>query len=80
MTKDKAEVKSLPIIGIGGHGRIVADTAAMAGNFQVRGFGDDDPKKHGLIIDNLAVLDSWRNVDVEQFVVAIGNNETRRPK
>ncbi len=35
MTKDNAEVKSLPIIGIGGHGGIVAETAVVSGNFQV---------------------------------------------
>lgn len=35
MTKGEGEVKSLLIIGTRGYGRIVAETAAVSGNFQV---------------------------------------------
>jgi len=71
-------VKSLLIFGTGGHGRIVAETATGSGNFRVKGFADDDPKKHGLVIDDLTVFNDWRNLDVEEWIVAIGKNEVRK--
>lgn len=69
------DMKSLLIIGCGGHGRIVAEAAR---DFRVVGFADDDPHKVGTTVDGWTVLGAWPDVAADTCVVAIGNNAARR--
>ncbi len=68
-------MKSLLIIGCGGHGRIVAEAAR---DFRVVGFADDDPHKVGTTVDGWTVLGAWPDVAADTCVVAIGHNAARR--
>lgn len=69
-------MKSLIVIGCGGHGRIVAEAAAAT--FRVRGFADDNAARHGARVDGLRVLGAWQKLDADAFVVAVGDNAARR--
>lgn len=69
-------MKSLIVIGCGGHGRIVAEAAAAS--YRVRGFADDNPARHGVLVDGLPVLGRWQEQEADGFVVAIGDNLARQ--
>lgn len=69
-------MKSLIVIGCGGHGRIVAEAAAAS--YLVRGFTDDNPARHGALVDGLPVLGPWQKQEADMFVVAIGDNLARQ--
>ena len=71
-------MKELLVIGGGGHGRIIAEAVAQTGLYRVIGFGDDDPRKRGVRIDELIVLGPWSHINADAYIVAIGNNEMRR--
>jgi sugar O-acyltransferase (sialic acid O-acetyltransferase NeuD family) len=74
-------LKKLLVIGAGGHGSVVADTAEAMGNWQNIEFVDD--RFPGLnqfykwkVIGNTQSLDTYSKHDVD-VIVAIGNNKTR---
>lgn len=71
-------MKSLLIIGCGGHGRVVADLATALREYQILGFGDDHAAHHGRRIDDLPVLGYWKEIPADAYVVAIGQNQMRR--
>lgn len=52
------------IIGAGGHGREVAEIlhhiTEVEGTLEALGFVDDDPSRHGQIVDGLPILGTWR--------------------
>lgn len=74
--------RPLVILGAGGHGRVVLDTAVAAG-WTLRGF-IDGTKTIGEDINNLSVIGGDRLLDDPSFlaehlfVVAIGDQEARR--
>lgn len=74
-------MKSLLIIGAGGHGRSVAEAAALSGEFTVVGFLDDAYPKLAQVWD-IPVLGCvneyprWREV-ADCVFIAIGNNALR---
>jgi len=70
-------MEPLLIIGSGGHGRVVAETAEASGKYKVIGFADDDDRKQGKIVDGIPVLGLWRKVENVSFIVAIGDNQVR---
>lgn len=72
--------RRLLIIGAGGHGKVVADTALATGRYEDIAFLDDDPS----ITSVLSFKVLGRATDFERYlsefqdaVVAIGNNHTR---
>jgi sugar O-acyltransferase (sialic acid O-acetyltransferase NeuD family) len=69
-------MEKLIIIGAGGHGRDVLDTARASG-WAIEGFIDDAPGVHGTRIDDVPVLGgiSWllEHHDGISAVIAIGN-------
>lgn len=71
------------IVGAGGHAKVAWDTAVEAG-FEVHGFLDDDPTRHGSLHCGLPVLGSMalaadlRLAGVEGVLVAVGDNRLRR--
>jgi UDP-perosamine 4-acetyltransferase len=72
---------TLVVLGAGGHGRVVAETARLAG-FTVTGFLDEDPALVGQvrlgipILGNTASLDD-ENVSCENLGLGIGRNSIR---
>ena len=73
------ECSKLVIIGAGGHGAVVADTAVEAG-FDIVGFLDDN-KKPGTKILGFDVLgNTTQKVNADCFIIAIGNNVARARK
>lgn len=66
------------IIGSGAHGRIVAETITLLGEWEIAGFGDDDPKKANRTIGRWRVHQNWREIEVTSYIVAIGINEARQ--
>jgi len=68
----------LVIIGAGAHGRIVAETAARTGQFQILGFADDNPAMLGVHIGKWRVLGPWSEIPAEAYIIAIGNNAARQ--
>lgn len=68
-------MKSLIIIGCGGHGRIVAEAAAAS--HRVLGFADDNAARHGTRVDDWLVLGAWGDLAADAFIVAIGDNAAR---
>lgn len=71
-------MKRIIIVGSGAHGRIVAETITLVGGFEVMGFCDDDPAKHGRTIDQWKVLGAWRDTHADGYVVAVGDNAARQ--
>jgi sugar O-acyltransferase (sialic acid O-acetyltransferase NeuD family) len=75
-------MKRLFIIGAGGHGKVIAETAAAAG-YQVAGFMDDHIKKEEVVLQGYKVVgtiaDALNGMGTnDYFIVGIGNNEARR--
>jgi sugar O-acyltransferase (sialic acid O-acetyltransferase NeuD family) len=74
--------KQLVIIGSGGHGRVVADTAVAAG-WQVAGF-IDDTKAAGhkendyLLLGGRMLLKDHEVLETFMFIVALGDQDARR--
>jgi sugar O-acyltransferase (sialic acid O-acetyltransferase NeuD family) len=71
------------IFGAGGLGGLVHDTLLQAGTYRPTAFLDSDPRKHGRIIDGLAVRGSLERVSALRregtaaVIVAIGNSRVR---
>lgn len=73
--------KRLLVVGAGGHGRSVAEAAALSGHFEVVGFLDDAVpfgaiEFGGHILGTLASIADHCSV-TDQAIVAIGNNAVR---
>lgn len=73
------------ILGCGGHGRVVLDILVNAGDYEVTGFVDSNPRVAGRRIDGVPVLghpDDLPRICEEHHarcaIVAIGNNGVRR--
>jgi sugar O-acyltransferase (sialic acid O-acetyltransferase NeuD family) len=69
----------LLIIGGGGHGKVVAETAEAAG-FKIHGFLDDNTPSlvQFLGIPRLGTISGWtKSLREVQFIVAMGNNDIR---
>src|SRR5690242_6319219 len=71
----------LIIIGAGGHGKVVAEAAMTF--FNVLGFADDKTPIGREIINGIKVIGSVKEIKkmktgATHFIVAIGNNETRK--
>ena len=69
----------LLIIGGGGHGKVVAETAEAAG-FTIHGFLDDNTSSlvQFFGIPRLGTISGWtKSLTEVQFVVAIGDNDIR---
>ena len=74
-------MKTLVIIGAGGHGRVVADCAEQQGYYQKIIFLDEcfnESKKSGEWKIVGSTKDFSRYLDNSDFIVAIGNNQSRR--
>jgi sugar O-acyltransferase (sialic acid O-acetyltransferase NeuD family) len=69
------------IVGVGGHGQVVADILlSQSGGPWPAGFLDDDPALHGRTILTLPVLgpvDAWSRMPHDALIMAIGDNRTR---
>ena len=74
-------MKTLVIIGAGGHGRVVADCAQQLNIYKKIIFLDDsfkDTKRSGewQIVDEIKSFPNY--INNSDFIVAIGNNQSRR--
>jgi sugar O-acyltransferase (sialic acid O-acetyltransferase NeuD family) len=72
---------TLVIIGAGGHGKVVLETALLQGDYQIAGFIDDAVRVdeiNGFL--RIGTIDELLNqkIKADCFIVAIGNNETRK--
>lgn len=78
--KSERLVKSVIIIGASGHGKVIADMIQKSGN-KVAGFLDDNPDigKNFIGLPVLGTVEDYRQYEKQdiQFVIAIGNVETR---
>jgi len=75
-------MKRLIIIGLGGHGRVVADAALISG-YSVAGFLDDRKEQNVGIAKEYKILGGVSDAKSilqknDFFIVAIGNNEIRK--
>ncbi|MCE5025058.1 acetyltransferase [Staphylococcus simulans] len=72
-------MKSILIIGNGGHAKVVRDVIEAEGNYKVGGYLDDNIEK--MYKENDLIFDNLRNIRLYQenyyFVIAIGNNKVR---
>lgn len=75
---DNLPKRTLIVIGSGGHGRIVAETAILTGKFRILGFADDNRTRVGKMIDGITVLGSWTALTADFWCVAIGDNRIRQ--
>lgn len=73
----------LLLFGASGHGRVVADAARAAG-WEIAGWGDDDPARHGLELEGVSVVAigveeaaAWARAHGARLVVSIGDNRAR---
>lgn len=74
-------MKHLLVLGAGGHGRSVAETALATGRYQVVGFLDDGADVGSLVMGlpvkgRVSELSHWLS-RVDSIIVAIGHNLTR---
>ncbi len=76
--------KNVVIIGAGGHAKVIADIIIKSGD-NVYGFLDDNKKKNEIIIDNYKIIGKiddcltlQKNASELYFIIAIGNNYTRK--
>ena len=68
------------IIGAGGHAKVVAETLALCGNYELIGFVDDKVEAGKEIVPGFKVLGNVASAltfDFDSFFVAIGNNTLR---
>lgn len=77
--------ESCIVLGCGGHGRVVLDILSGAGDYDVVGFIDSNPRMVGRRIDGVEVLGQPDDMDrirdqreVTHAVVAVGDNGARR--
>lgn len=73
--------KKLLIIGAGGHGKVVAETAMQSGQWDIAGFCDDTVPAGTLVMDNFRIITSLANIEkisFDKFIIAIGNNQIRQ--
>ena len=69
------------VIGAGGHGKVVVDAALSSGKHTVVGIVDDDDSLVGTALFHIPVVASIKDLNgVEGFIVAIGDNRTRKRK
>lgn len=72
-------MKSILIIGNGGHAKVVRDVIEAEGNYKVSGYLDDNIEK--MYKEKDLIFDNLRNIQLYQenyyFVIAIGNNKIR---
>lgn len=72
-------MSGLLILGAGGHGRVVADTAAATGRFERIAFLDDHPPQYALPYPILGgCREAERDTADWAFAVAIGDQSTRQ--
>jgi len=72
----------LIIVGAGGHGKVVADTALLTGKWNIIGFVDDVIKKDTVVFNGLKVIGNSNEMNelkkmATHFVIAIGDNKMR---
>jgi sugar O-acyltransferase (sialic acid O-acetyltransferase NeuD family) len=68
------------IIGAGGHAKVVAETLALCGNYELIGFVDDKVEAGTEIVPGIKVLGNVASApkfEFDSFFVAIGNNTLR---
>ena len=70
------------IVGAGGHGKVLAETIAMLGQYTVIGFADDNTKPGTEVYNGIKVICTFDEVaanagKAEYFVAALGNNTLR---
>lgn len=73
--------KKLLIIGAGGHGKVVAETALQSGLWDIAGFCDDTIPAGTIVMDDITIiskLSGIENISFDSFIVAIGNNQVRK--
>lgn len=75
-------MKSLVIVGSGGHGKVVANAAEKEGNWKIRGWLDDTKpagtEVYGYpVLGSLAEVKTVIDLNSDQIVIAIGDNEAR---
>jgi sugar O-acyltransferase (sialic acid O-acetyltransferase NeuD family) len=69
------------IAGAGGHAKVVGDALLAAGDCELVGFLDDDPRRHGTSLLGCPVLGpvaDWARFAVDGVVVAVGDNRRRQ--
>ena len=66
------------IVGAGGHGRVVMDTALSNSNLEVIGFLDDGDIENFLGVSKLGKISDIENFKQIKFHIAIGNNSLRK--
>lgn len=73
--------KKLLIIGAGGHGKVVAETALQSGQWDIAGFCDDTVSVGTIVMDDISIitrLSGIEKISFDSFIVAIGNNHIRK--
>lgn len=74
-------MKTVAIIGAGGHGQVIADVLHLTPHYQPIGFIDDRPALTGTLVANLPILGTTKQLDQinpDTIIIAIGDNQTRR--
>ncbi|MBN2711314.1 MAG: acetyltransferase [Planctomycetes bacterium] len=78
--------KTLLVFGVGGHGKVVAESAALEGRFSFIVFGDDYPNpsaspvvKERFLGNKQDVVQAFRDGLFGSLIVAVGDNGIRQP-
>lgn len=71
-------MKKLCIIGAGGHGRVIADLARVLNKYDEIFFLDDNKEQRQNYYISGRIRDYDRYLDSAEFIVAIGENSTRK--
>ncbi len=69
------------IIGAGGHGKVVAEAILSQGKYNLLGFCDDATPPGTIVFGHYKIICNTSQIahfDFDFFIVAIGNNETRK--
>jgi sugar O-acyltransferase (sialic acid O-acetyltransferase NeuD family) len=74
-----SEHQPLYVFGASGHGKVVAESARAHHLAEVRGFLDDDPARHGLLLTGLPVVGGLEAIanDIGRVAVALGIGSNR---
>jgi sugar O-acyltransferase (sialic acid O-acetyltransferase NeuD family) len=77
------ETERILLYGAGGHGRVLLDAALSVGGFEICGFLDDDPARHGTEVHGIPVLGALDALDEERLatcriLLAMGDIPSRR--
>ncbi|MGB2985554.1 MAG: acetyltransferase [Phycisphaerae bacterium] len=85
MPSKRKQTQECVIVGCGGHGRVVLDILTTAGDCEVIGFVDSNPRMIGRRVDGIEVLGQpddlpglRSELGVERAIVAVGDNGARR--